>query len=222
MSHELRTPMNAILGFSRLLELGGLDDRRLKYTKEIRTAGIHLLALIDEVLDLAKIESGRIDFRLEWVEVCLVIEECISLVKIQADRQDIKLTHSGMVDKVLYTDRIRLKQVVLNLINNAIKYNRKGGKVHIELRESVRPGYIKIIVADSGIGIAANKLTELFQPFNRLAAAASTIEGTGIGLSLTRRIVEMMGGYVGVDSELDIGSAFWFELPEKKFQMTIP
>lgn len=215
MSHELRTPMNAILGFCRLLELGGLDDRRLKYTKEIKTAGMHLLTLIDEVLDLAKIESGRIDFRLEWVEVCLVIEECISLVKIQADRQDIKLMHSGMVDKVLYTDRIRLKQVVLNLINNAIKYNRKGGWVHIELRESVRPGYIRIIIADSGIGIAANKLTELFQPFNRLAAAASAIEGTGIGLSLTRRIVEKMGGYIGVDSELGIGSTFWFELPAK-------
>ncbi|PSJ18354.1 ATP-binding protein [Nitrosomonas supralitoralis] len=213
MSHELRTPMNAILGFSQLLELESFDDRHLKYIKEIKSAGIHLLALIDEVLDSAKIESGRIDLRLEWVEIDSILEECISLVKIQADQQNIKLTQSGTTDKVLYTDRVRFKQIALNLINNAIKYNRQGGWVHIELGESDHPGYLKIIVTDSGIGIAANRMKELFQPFNRLDAAGSTIEGTGIGLSLTRQIIELMGGHVGAESELGIGSTFWFELP---------
>ncbi|ALQ51082.1 ATP-binding protein [Nitrosomonas ureae] len=215
MSHELRTPMNAILGFSQLLELEGLDDRHLTYVKGIKSAGIHLLALIDEVLDLAKIESGRIDLQLEWIDIYTVVEECLNLVKIQADGQDIKLTHSEMADKVIYTDRIRFKQIILNLIHNAIKYNRKGGWVHIELKNSDNSGYLKIIVTDSGMGIAANRLTELFQPFNRLDAAGSAIEGTGIGLSLTRRVIEMMGGCIGVESELGVGSTFWFELPAR-------
>lgn len=215
MSHELRTPMNAILGFSQLLELEGLDDRHLTYVKGIKSAGIHLLALIDEVLDLAKIESGRIDLQLEWIDIYTVVEECLNLVKIQADGQDIKLTHSEMADKVIYTDRIRFKQIILNLIHNAIKYNRKGGWVHIELKNSDNSGYLKIIVTDSGMGIAANRLTELFQPFNRLDAAGSAIEGTGIGLSLTRRVIEMMGGCIGVESEWGVGSTFWFELPAR-------
>lgn len=216
MSHELRTPLNAVLGFSQLMELEGVNDRHLRYVKEIKNAGTHLLALINEVLDLARIESGRLDLKLEPVEVCPIIEECLSLVRTQADKLDIQLTHASMPDEVLYTDQIRFKQIILNLISNAVKYNRKGGKVHIESRRSDSPGYLKIIVTDTGIGIATHKMVELFQPFNRLDAANSGIEGTGIGLSITRQLVELLGGTVGVESELGVGSTFWFELPVKR------
>ena len=126
------------------------------------------------------------------------------------------MTHAVLPEKVLHTDRVRLKQVILNLISNAVKYNRQGGKVHVETRESEAPGYLRIMVIDTGIGIAEQKMGELFQPFNRLDAAKSGIEGTGIGLSITRQIVELMGGTVGVESELGVGSTFWFELPVKK------
>ncbi len=216
MSHELRTPLNAILGFSQLMELEGSNNPQLKYIKAIKNAGTHLLALINEVLDLARIESGRIDLILEPVEVLPLIEECLNLVRTQADKQGIRLTHAALAEKVLHTDRIRLKQVILNLISNAVKYNHPGGKVHVEARESEVPGYLRIAITDTGIGIAEDKIGELFQPFNRLDAAKSGIEGTGIGLSITWQIVELMGGSVGVESELGAGSAFWFELPVKE------
>ncbi|HQV88779.1 MAG TPA: PAS domain S-box protein [Nitrosomonas sp.] len=213
MSHELRTPMNAILGFSQLLEMENLNDQHLRYVKEIKNAGIHLLALIDEVLDLAKIESGHIDLKLEPVEIGAIFEECLSLLRTQANKQGITLTQDGVANQVLRADRMRLKQVLLNLVSNAIKYNRKGGKVHVETRKSDQPGYLKILVTDSGEGIAAHRLAELFQPFNRLDAANTAIEGTGIGLYLCRQIIELMDGNIGVDSEPGVGSTFWFELP---------
>ncbi|NBQ67664.1 MAG: PAS domain S-box protein [Nitrosomonadaceae bacterium] len=214
MSHELRTPLNAILGFSQLMELEDPRSQHLKYIKEIRNAGMHLLALINEVLDLAKIESGRIDLKLEPVEIGPIIEECISLVQTQADKLGIQLVQAGVAGKVLHTDPIRFKQVILNLISNAVKYNRKGGTVHIDARASAdNPGYLRILITDTGNGIATHKMAELFQPFNRLDATNSGIEGTGIGLSITRQIVELMGGTVGADSELGVGSTFWIELP---------
>ncbi|MBX3617136.1 PAS domain S-box protein [Nitrosomonas sp.] len=213
MSHELRTPMNAILGFSQLLEMEKLDELHLKYIKEIRNAGVHLLTLIDDVLDLAKIESGRIDLKLEAVALTPLLEECLVLTELQAARHAIVMTHTDCTDAVLRADRIRLKQVLINLLSNAIKYNRKGGKVHIDCRHSNSPGFVHIRITDTGKGIAANKLIELFQPFNRLDAAYSGIDGTGIGLYLTRQLVESMHGRIGVDSTPDQGSTFWFELP---------
>lgn len=126
------------------------------------------------------------------------------------------MTHAALAERVLHADRVRLKQVILNLISNAVKYNRQGGKVRVEARESEVPGYLRIVVTDSGIGIAEDKMGELFQPFNRLDAAKSGIEGTGIGLSITRQIVELMGGTVGAESEPGVGSTFWFELPVKE------
>lgn len=213
MSHELRTPLNAILGFSQLMELEDLNNPHLKYIKGIKSAGTHLLALINEVLDLARIESGRIDLKLEPVEVLPLIEECFNLMRTQADKRDIQMMHAALAEKVLYADRVRLKQVMLNLISNAVKYNRQGGKVHVEARESEVPGYLRIVITDTGIGIAEDKMGELFQPFNRLDAAKSGIEGTGIGLSITRQIVELMGGSAGAESALGAGSTFWFELP---------
>lgn len=213
MSHELRTPMNAILGFSQLLEMEDLSEAHQKYVQEIKNAGFHLLALIDEILDLAKIEAGRIDLRPEPVDVGVLVQECIALVKNLADKMEVTIHSTGLTGQVLQADRIRFKQVMLNLISNAIKYNRSGGQIHVDAKESDQTGYLRIRVTDTGVGIAAAKIAELFQPFNRLDAANSDIEGTGIGLSLTRRVVELMGGTIGVESKLEVGSAFWFELP---------
>lgn len=213
MSHELRTPMNAILGFGQLMESEEtLSDEQQDNVKEILKAGQHLLTLINEVLDLAKIESGRVDLSLEAVGVRPVIEECLSLVAEQAKRRTIRLSQEAVAAVAVRADRTRLKQVLLNLLSNAIKYNRDGGSVQIDTQPTGE-GRLRIRVRDSGAGIAPDRLEELFQPFNRLDAENSEIEGTGIGLTITRRIVEMMGGAVDVESEVGIGSTFWIELP---------
>ncbi len=219
MSHELRTPMNAILGFGQLL--GGddtLSKENMDSVREILKAGEHLLELINEVLDLAKIESGHIDLSLEPVEVCPIVEECMSLVSMLAEKHDIRLSHKGLGEAVVLADCMRLKQALLNLLSNAIKYNRRGGSVHVEVRSPgdtlcTGKGRLCIRVMDTGPGISDSHLAELFHPFSRLDAENSCIEGTGIGLTITRRIIEMMGGTVGVESCIGVGSTFWIELP---------
>ena len=213
MSHELRTPMNAILGFSQLLEYDDmLPEEHQDSVQEILKAGHHLLELINDVLDLAKIESGHLDLSLEPVAVCPVVDECLSLVSPLAVKRDIHLAHGGLEGAAVRADRTRLKQALLNLLANAIKYNREGGSVRLDvLPQGV--DRLRIQVTDSGPGIPAERLTELFQPFNRLDAEHSNIEGTGIGLTITRRIVETMGGTVDVVSGVGVGSTFWIELP---------
>ncbi len=216
MSHELRTPMNAILGFSQLMEYDDtLSAEHKDNVQEIIKAGEHLLVLINEVLDLAKVESGRVELSLEPVEVCAIIAECIPLVNALADKRSIRLSHKGLQGVMVRADRMRLKQALLNLISNAIKYNRDGGSVHIEIQTADLPekDNLRILVTDTGQGIPPERITDLFQPFNRLAAENSGTEGTGIGLTITRRIVEMMNGSVGVESEIGKGSTFWIELP---------
>lgn len=213
MSHELRTPMNAILGFSQLMEYDdSLSEDSRDSVNEILKAGNHLLSLINEVLDLAKIESGSIDMSIEAVDLTPIVHECMNLISTQAEKQEIKVSFSGVDDAVVRADHIRLKQVLLNLLSNAIKYNRKGGDVKIELHQ-VNDLFLRISVLDTGLGIPAKSLDELFKPFNRLDAEGSDIEGTGIGLTITRRIVDMMGGNVGVESTMGVGSHFWIDLP---------
>ncbi len=213
MSHELRTPMNAILGFGQLLEYDDtLSEEQRDNTQEILKGGRHLLELINEVLDLAKVESGRIDLSLEPVEVCAIVEECLSLMGAIASKQDIQLSHSGLKGAAVRADHTRLMQALLNLLSNAIKYNRRGGSVKVEVRPE-GADRLRIRVIDTGQGIAAERLHEVFQPFSRLSAETTEIEGTGIGLTITRRIVEMMGGTVDVESEVGVGSIFWIELP---------
>jgi len=213
MSHELRTPMNAILGFAQILEYDGeLSEENTDNVQEILKAGHHLLELINEVLDLARIESGRIDLSLEPVEVCPVVHECLNLVGTLIDKRDIHINHSGLEGAVVRADRTRFKQVLLNLLSNAVKYNREKGSVKLDM-QSVGEDRLRIRVTDTGPGIPAEHLAELFQPFNRLDAENSEIEGTGIGLTITRRIVELMGGTVDVESEIGVGSTFWIELP---------
>ncbi|GAB4267058.1 MAG: hypothetical protein Kow0065_17750 [Methylomicrobium sp.] len=213
MSHELRTPMNAILGFGQLMEYDDtLSDQHKEDVREILKAGRHLLDLINEVLDLAKIESGTLSLSIEPVSVAPIIDECLSLVSTQANQRQICLRYHAHKSFSVRADQTRLKQALLNLISNAIKYNREGGAVTIEARLK-DDAHLSIEVSDTGCGIPANRFPELFQPFHRLDAEYSGIEGTGIGLVITRRIVEMMGGTIEVESEVGIGSRFLMTLP---------
>lgn len=215
MSHELRTPMNAILGFAQILEIDDkLNEDQRDSVHEILKGGRHLLELINEVLDLAKVESGRIDLSLEPVDLSDLVDECFALVSPVAVKHCIDICHGDMNGHVVRADRTRLKQVMLNLLSNAIKYNRENGTVELKVNP-VNEGMLRITIADTGNGIPEEKLKGLFQPFNRLDAEYSEIEGTGIGLTITLRIVEMMDGFVGVESEVGVGSSFWIELPRE-------
>ena len=219
MSHELRTPMNAILGFSQILEYDDvLGEDQQDSVHEIIKAGRHLLELINEVLDLAKIESGRIELSLEPVKLADVVDECFSLTSPVAEGYGITLRYGDMDGHFVRADRTRLKQVLLNLLTNAIKYNCEHGVVELDVAP-VNHGELRITISDTGKGIAEEQLEQLFQPFNRLDAEGSEIEGTGIGLSITRNLVEMMGGRIGVDSKPGQGSKFWVELPSETFSL---
>ncbi|CCG41468.1 PAS domain S-box protein [Magnetospirillum molischianum] len=213
MSHELRTPMNAILGFSQFLDMDpNLSDSHRDSVMTIYKAGRHLLDLINEILDLARIEAGRIDLSIESVPVEPVLRDCLDLIAPLAQERGIAiiLTSPGP-GLIARADPLRLKQVLVNLLSNAIKYNRPNGTVRLIARRS-GPETLQIDVADTGQGIAPERLAELFIPFNRLGAEYTDTEGTGIGLALTRRIVEAMSGTVGVESEPGRGSVFWTEL----------
>jgi signal transduction histidine kinase len=213
MSHELRTPMNAILGFTQLLEFDkSLNSNQKSNMNEILRAGHHLNDLINDVLDLARVESGKIDLSNEPVNISELVTECFLLVDPLASNLKITISHEDMDDYFVHADRTRLKQVLINLLSNAIKYNREHGKVKLEAHP-ISDEELRITVSDTGIGIAEANLEELFEPFNRLDAKDGEVEGTGIGLTITRQLVEMMGGRIGVDSEPGIGSQFWLELP---------
>ncbi|MFO7807891.1 PAS domain-containing protein [Guyparkeria sp.] len=211
MSHELRTPMNAIIGFAQLLEYDeNLPAELGRDVTEILKAGHHLLDLINEILDLAKVESGNIELSLEPMQVKPVITECFALVQPLADKRGVTLRLGESANLVVRADRTRLKQALLNLISNAIKYNRDNGLVTCTAsRDGER---VTLCVEDTGFGIPADRLDELFQPFSRLDADQHYIEGTGIGLAYTRRIVELMHGNVTAESELGKGSRFCVQL----------
>lgn len=213
MSHELRTPMNAILGFSQLLEMNDkLKDADKNYVNEILKAGEHLLELINEILDLSKIESGKMELSMEPVIIEDVLNECLQLITPLANDKSIVIDVHPAAKICVHADRLRLKQSLVNLLSNAIKYNRQYGKVTVTM-EPRSDNSIRITVTDTGSGIAEQDLKKLFKPFNRLVDANSGIEGTGIGLAITKSIIENMQGRIGVTSELDKGSEFWIELP---------
>ncbi len=221
MSHELRTPMNAVLGFAQLMEMDvRLLNEHREGAGEILKAGRHLMQLIDEVLDLAKIEGGNIELSIEAVVLSEVIDACLALVKPMAEARGIQIMVSADCSSILLrADSLRLKQCLLNLLSNAIKYNRPGGKVELGCR-LVSSGLIRIQVSDTGVGIPKERLGELFRPFNRLGAEGLNIQGTGIGLAITRQLVELMGGAIGVDSLKGVGSTFWLELPQERRSRT--
>ena len=216
MSHELRTPLNAILGFSQLLQLSSRPMAELdaQKVKQIEMAGWHLLELINEVLDLSRIEAGAMTTSLETLNLCAAIADSITLVSTQAAAKDVRLVDLCPDDgrSWVTADRKRLKQVLNNLLSNAVKYNRTGGQVTISM-ESTAAGRVRVRVADTGRGMSAEQLSHLYEPFTRFEGPGDAVQGTGIGLVITRRLVELMDGRIDVVSEEGKGSAFSFELP---------
>jgi PAS domain S-box-containing protein len=214
MSHELRSPLNAILGFAQLLEsTSPLPTPSQKANiARILEAGWHLLKLINEVLDLAVVESGKMSLSPEPVSLAEVIFECQAMMEPQAQQRGIRMTFPPQdLPYFVTADRTRLKQVLINLLSNAIKYNRERGTIEVKCALS-GADRVRISVANTGAGLPPEKLTQLFQPFNRLGQENSTEEGTGIGLVMSKRVVELMRGIIGVESTVGIGCVFWIEL----------
>ncbi len=214
MSHELRSPLNAILGFAQLLETESPPptSSQMESIGRILQAGWHLLNLINEVLDLAKIESGKYSLSPEPVALAEVMAECQAMTEGQAQKRGLEMSFPRFeLPCFVHADRTRLKQVLINLLSNAIKYNRERGRVDVTYSRPV-PGRVRVSVKDSGGGLAPDKVEQLFQPFNRLGQEGSGEEGTGIGLVVAKQLIQLMGGVIGVESTVGMGSIFWFEL----------
>lgn len=225
MSHELRTPMNAILGFSQLLQMEGdsLNSLQMENVNEIYKAGKHLLELINEILELSKIESGTVDLSLESVGLFDIINDSLQLIyplakssgidiKLYVNQTETTLEQMAKQHDFVLADYIRLKQVLLNLLSNAIKYNSTNGilTVGYDLRDN---NLTRITISDTGPGLSPEQINQLFKPFSRLDANNTTIEGTGIGLVIAKKITELMGGHIGVESQTEEGSTFWIDFP---------
>jgi PAS domain S-box-containing protein len=207
MSHEIRTPLNAILGFAQLLGMARLGEDEQEGVDEILKGGQHLLSLVDEVLDIARIEAGNLSLSIEPVLLDEVCQECIALVRPLASTNDVTLEDSGSEQgHFVMADRQRVKQVLLNLLSNAIKYNRPRGSVTLGIQ--AKGEQVAVSVRDTGMGIPRNKMEALFKPFDRLGAEQTQIEGTGLGLALSRRLVEAMDGRITVASKPGEGSVF--------------
>lgn len=214
MSHELRNPLNAILGFAQLMASDAPPPTAVQQASidQILKAGWHLLELINEVLDLAKIEAGQVSLSPEPVSVVDALRECHAMLEQQALRREIRLRFPPAdVPCFVRADRTRLKQILLNLLSNAIKYNRDRGSVDMQM--AAADHRVRVSVRDTGAGLTPERLAQLFQPFNRLGHEAGPVEGTGIGLVVAKRLVERMGGVIGADSTPGVGSVFWVELP---------
>jgi PAS domain S-box-containing protein len=214
MSHELRTPLSAILGFAQLIDSGTPPPTasQKRGIDQILKAGWYLLELINEILDLALIESGKLSLSMEPVSLTEVMHECEAMIEPQALQRGIRVTFTRFqVPYYVRADRTRIKQVLINLLSNAIKYNKVGGSVSVECSLSPTDS-IRICVRDTGLGLAPEQLAQLFQPFNRLGQKSNIEEGTGIGLVVCKRLVELMRGVIGVESTVGAGSTFWFEM----------
>lgn len=220
MSHELRTPMNAILGFAQLLELGDLTEKQYKSVRHILTSGQHLLKLINEVLEISRIEAGKISISLEPVNIMNVFRDVIDTLTPSASAKNIQLINllEGKESFFIQADKQRIKQIIINLVNNAIKYNHADGWVKLSAVEIAKNDttFIRICVADNGSGIDEKNIKKLFTAFERIGAENSVIEGTGLGLTVVKQFTNLMNGTCGVESKLNEGSIFWVELPKTK------
>jgi signal transduction histidine kinase/CheY-like chemotaxis protein len=214
MSHELRTPLNAILGFAQILasnDMPTTPEQKQEFAGHILKSGRHLLTLINEILDLAKVEAGAVSLSMEPVPLADVLAECQGMIAPLAAARGVRVLFPEAPTARVQADRTRLKQVLLNLLSNAVKYNRDGGAVVVDCAQPA-PQRLRLSVQDTGMGLSPEQVAALFQPFNRLGQEAGTQEGTGIGLVVTRRLVELMGGEIGVTSSPGVGSVFWIEL----------
>ncbi|WP_298012711.1 ATP-binding protein [uncultured Aquabacterium sp.] len=211
MSHELRTPLNAIIGFGQLLDMTVPDSGQRRQVGHIISAGHHLLTLINEILDLSRVEAGQMNVSLERVRVDELVAECVDLMRPLAEGHDVKVEVETIAPSIeVRADRTRLRQVLLNLLSNGVKYNRRGGQLTLTLVQ--RPTLIELRVQDTGAGLTQAQQERLFTPFERLDADARQIDGTGIGLALSRRLMHLMGGEIGVHSQPGQGSTFWITL----------
>jgi len=215
MSHELRTPLNAIIGFSEVLQeklFGELNEKQAEYTDDILTSGRHLLSLINEILDLSKVEAGRMELELATFDLPLAIENARTFVRERATRHGITL--DVKIDERLgdiVGDERKIKQILLNLLSNAVKFTPEGGRIGINARQM--NGSVEISVTDTGIGIAQEDQPRIFEEFRQVGSYAHKIEGTGLGLTLAKKFVELHGGRIWVESEVGKGSKFTFMLP---------
>ena len=214
MSHELRTPLSAILGFAQLLESGAPQPTPIQLVNisKIIRAGWYLLDLINEILDLATIESGKLPLSIGPVLLPEVLQDCRTMIEPQAEKSGIRMRFPDFDNSCfVMADRTAVKQILINLLSNAIKYNRTNGSVEVSCT-AIQAQRVRISVRDSGEGLPPEKIAQLFQPFNRLGQESKAVEGTGIGLAVSKRLVEAMGGEIGIESNAGIGSTFWIEL----------
>ena len=214
MSHELRTPMNSILGFTQIMEMDEPTEKQSVRLGHIMRSGQHLLKLINEVLDTARVESGRLELSTEPVSLSKTLQTAAEMIRPLCQPRDQRLICDWAAWESLYVkaDQQRLSQVMINLLSNAAKFNRDGGVILVQCQQCAE-GRLRVSISDSGGGISAGQIEKLFQPFERLEADRGPIEGTGLGLSLSKRLIELMGGTIGVESVVGTGSTFWVELP---------
>ncbi|MFK5915033.1 MAG: ATP-binding protein [Woeseiaceae bacterium] len=223
MSHELRTPLNAIIGFSEMLQDYGDDitpDEKEDYIRHVIKGGKHLLRLINEILDLSSIDAGHLDINIQPTHINSIINEIVFDLEVAlANKRSINLINQlGEQALTVLVDPLRFKQIIINLISNAVKYNHEGGSVTIRA-ESLEKETLRIIITDNGYGISVSNMDKLFEPFERLSFKHGNIEGTGIGLTITKQLVESMNGDIGVESVDGKGSTFWIELPKTQLKV---
>ena len=218
MSHELRTPLNAVIGFSEVLlqrMFGELNDKQDEYLKDIYASGPHLLSLINDILDLSKIEAGRMELELTDFDLPTTLDSALTLIRERAGRRGIALRLS--VDERLgqmRADERKIRQVVLNLLSNAIKFTPEGG--WIEVAAVPRHEFVEVSVSDTGVGIAPEDQEAVFEEFRQVGTAAKKVEGTGLGLALSRKFIELHGGRIWVQSQEGVGSTFTFTIPVRR------
>ena len=216
MSHELRTPLNSVIGFSQLLQMESNDPDVLRMLGHINNSGQHLLNLINEILDISRIESGRVIVTLRAVTLDDLIRDCVGIITLQASQRGLDVEVGDITDALVRADQQRLRQVLLNLLSNAIKYNRPQGRVVVSTE--IVEDMVRISVRDTGLGISPEMVERLFIPFDRLNVESTGIEGTGLGLALSKNLTEAMGGTLTFDSTPGKGSIFTIQLPIFKGQ----